>query len=57
MHSSPPQQEYDSPRGNVAAAIKQAQEQSKEPRSTTTEEEKKEIDSFREKVIEDFKVD
>ena len=57
VHSSPPQQEYDSPRGNVAAAIKQAQEQSKEPRSTTTEEEKKEIDSFREKVIEDFKVD
>ena len=55
-HGSPPQ-EYDSPRGPVAAAIKQAQELSKEPRSTTTEEEKKEIDSFREKVIENFKVD
>ena len=53
-HSSPPQ-EYDSPRGQVSAAIKQAQELSKEPRSTTTEEEKKEIDSFRSQIKEESK--
>ena len=52
-HSSPP---VDSPRGQVAAAIKQAQETNppfQEPRSTTTEEEKEEIDTFRNQIKEE----
>ena len=52
-HSSPP---VDSPRGQVAAAIKQAQETNppfQEPRATTTEEEKEEIDTFRNQIKEE----
>ena len=52
-HSSPP---VDSPRGQVAAAIKQAQEINppfQEPRATTTEEEKEEIDNFRNQIKEE----
>jgi hypothetical protein len=52
-HSSPP---VDSPRGQVAAAIKQAQETNppfQEPRATTTEEEKEEIDNFRNQIKEE----
>ena len=53
-HSCPP---IDSPRGPVAAAIKQAQEQSKEPRATTTKEEKEEIDTFRNQIKEESSKD
>ena len=54
--SSPPPS-TESPRGSVSAAIKQAQEQSKEPRATTTEEEKEEIDTFRNKIKEELSRD
>lgn len=53
-HSSPP---VESPRGPVAAAIKQAQEQSREPRETTTKEEKEEIDTFRNQIKEESSKD
>jgi len=47
VHSSPPSTERSSPLNPALF----------ENISTTTDEERKQIDSFREKVIEDFKVD